>query len=425
MLMHLLWWMLSFGAAQAKCNTPAVLQSELNAAAPALGSVSLEIPLLGMAPEPTEILAVLDAHGLKATLLTTHRWASRHSTFLKRATADGHEVGVWISLSDDIGLNGTFSREPDYSDWVDAIRLARRKTRTASGQRPKTMAISALPPIAEMAGEAVGFRAIAPNERTIDDRPRRSTTASKSIGRAMVIGQGKYSDGCGHILPSWSLLALDRATHVAARGEWVRIGLPSTVGVAPILAQWISEVVKPQGWPVLTLVEMAAAARAATGASPKATPMVAVPKRIHHDTWVKAAKTLTQANPMPQRPEHSINLTETFFGLVTLLAAPEQPVALTLGHLQPPTSSTVTELKGPTAFSAAELQAMVSTLHSRLRGHIPSLVSIGDQSLTAAEALQLMARAFTNQPLTASPVDNPSPYASDLGWGESTGLTPP
>jgi len=337
--MIILWAIATLGAARAECSGISDTQLHLVADAPALGVVSLEIPLLGSSPEPKNILTVLAHHKLHATLLPTHRWASKHANFLKNAAEAGHEVGVWISLKDDIGLTGEYASEPDYSDWVDAIRYARRHTRLASGQRPVTMATSTLVPIAEMAAEAIGFRAILPSERTIADRPRRARNSSQNLGRAMVIGQGHYPDGCGHLLPQWSPAALDRATHAAARAQWVRVGLPPHEGVAPILDMWLTEVVIPQQWPVLTVKQLAKAAKRAKDETPRPIPNVPVPKRIPQDRWTAVASAIATANPLPRVPSPGLNLTEAFFGLVTVLAG-EHPRAASgprgRGNRRPP-----------------------------------------------------------------------------------------
>ena len=65
---------------------------------------------------------------------------------------------------------------------------------------------------------------------------------------------------------------------------------------------------------------------------------------------------------------------------------------------------------------------MAARLQPHLRGQVPSLISVGDHSLTAAEALKLMAKAFLGEPTVAVHVQNPQIFAEGYGWGESIGL---
>ena len=79
-------------------------------------------------------------------------------------------------------------------------------------------------------------------------------------------------------------------------------------------------------------------------------------------------------------------------------------------------------LSEATLLSAKEVKDSALVLSGQLRGRIPSLVSIGDTTLTAAEALQVMSRAVLGHPTEATPVADPDPYAPGGGWGSSKGL---
>ena len=207
------------GAATAECVPPKPNhpESPVGASAPALGWVSIEIPLIGPIDEPTSILKVLNERDIKSTLLTTRDWALRHQDFLKEASEQGHEIGIWLSLKNDVGFSAEFARQPDLADWVSALRRSRKAIRSITGKTARSVGMSTLPPLGETAAEAMAFRAILPNERTVGDRPQRVKKIDQTKGRARVLGQGRYEDGCGHLLPHWSPAALDRATHAAAR----------------------------------------------------------------------------------------------------------------------------------------------------------------------------------------------------------------
>ena len=397
-------------------------KAPIGARAPALGAAVLEVPLLGAMPEPKEIISTLNDRGIPATLMVSADWAERHGEFIQEAAEAGHEIGLWVSIRDDIGLSGAYAHDPDFSDWVDAIRRARKTVKKASGVQPKTIGMATLTPLGEMAIDALAFKAVLPTERTVQDQPRRVSRTDEAKGRARVIGQGRYTDGCGHILPHWSPAALDRATHTAARAEWVRIGLPSADGVSGMLGQWLDEVVIAEKWPVVTARKMAKLAVKAEDRPPKPPPSIAVAKRITPEALRRAAENLAGDGRLPRRATEDLNLTETYIGLVTLVAAETPPGPVTLGHLSGPTSCARTEIDGPTLLTKTEIISLARQLHARLRGQVPALVSVGEHELTAAEALRVLARAHIGAKLLADHVDNPQPFALDCGWGSSKGL---
>jgi hypothetical protein len=416
--------LLSLGFAWAECSPPKLnaMDAPLRAVASALGHVTLEIPLVQSASEPREILAVLNSRGIKATFLPASEWAGRHSGFLQELAKTEHEIGVWFSLREDLGLTSDRSSDPLLSDWVAALRASKKKIRRIANVPPTTLAVAYLPTTGEVAMEGMAFRTILPNERTIDDIPRRARSTTSSAGRARIIGHGPYDDDCGSLLPHWSPAALDRATGAAARGEWVRIGLPSDDIGAPLLARWLDEVVLPNEWSILTADEMTRMLR--RGPDPVATsaPDVAVSKSVPIEAWGNIAKTIAHSNPLPREFEAGLNLTEAFYGLTTLLAAPSPPPNVTLGHLSGPYEVASTGLRAPYTLDAEDVRATARQIAQRLGGHIPALVTIGTTTLTAAEALQVMARVYINEPANATPVADPDPFAPGGGWGISSGL---
>ncbi len=411
-------------ASQAACEPPPLNHpsAPVGARAPALGRVVLEIPLLGAVPEPKEILEVLSKRDLPATLMVSADWAERHDEFLRVAAKQGHEVGLWVSLQEDIGLSGAYVEDPAFSDWVDAIRTARTRVKRASGVKTKTIGMATLTPIGEFATDALAFKAVLPNERTVGDRPRRVSRLDQAKGRARVIGQGRYTDGCGHILPHWTPAGLDRATHAAARAEWVRVGLPSSDGVSEMLSRWLDDVVLAEQWSIVTASEMAKAAAKAEDEPSKPPPAVAVAKRVTPDLLMATSKVLSSTSTLPRRAAADLNLTEAYFALVTMVATGQSDAPVTLGHLDGPANCARTELKEPVTLTAEDVQSVAEQLHDRLSGQVPSLITVGGHGLTAAETLQLLARAHQGASLSIQPVNNPQPFAPDCGWGASTGL---
>ena len=210
--------LISMGVAWATCTPPAFKAEDtrLRARAAALGHVSIEIPLIGSASPPEEILTVLNDRDLHTTLLPTRTWATLHGEFLRKAVASGHDVGMWFSLREDLGLTAERSSDPQFSDWISALRRSRKGIRKITGVRPTAVGIMYLPATGEIAMESMGFRTIFPTERTIEDLPRRARSTTNTAGRARIIGHGPYDDGCGNLLPHWSASSLDRATGAAA-----------------------------------------------------------------------------------------------------------------------------------------------------------------------------------------------------------------
>ena len=400
-------------------------RAALTARAPALGTVVLEIPLFGDMTAPESILAALDEHSLPATLLVTHAWASQHIEFLADAANRGHEVGLWVSLAEDLHLQAR-AADPAVRDWISVMKRGRKTIRKATGVPVQSIGMAMLPASAEIAAEALGFKAILPIERTLHDRPRRARSASTgdgraSNGRARIIGQGPYTDGCGHMLPHWSPAALDRATSVAARGPWVRIGLPSDPLAGALVERWADDVIRPHGWRVVRAETMANIARKTGDEASTKAPSIPVPKVIGIEEWKRAAVVIATSGNLPRHPTQNLNLTEAFYGLVVLNAAEVQPTSVTLGRLDPPHEIAPARKDSSYSLSAADVRAAAQAVQPRLRGRTPALITIGGRTLTAAQALQAFARVFLGEPAHVSAVVDPDPYAPGGGWGQSIG----
>ena len=90
--------LISVGVAAATCHPPAPNNWDVPfaAKAAALGQVSIEIPLVGSASAPDELLRVLNENSIAVTLLPSRTWASRNGRFLQTAHAQGNDVGIWF-----------------------------------------------------------------------------------------------------------------------------------------------------------------------------------------------------------------------------------------------------------------------------------------------------------------------------------------
>jgi hypothetical protein len=74
-------------------------------------------------------------------------------------------------------------------------------------------------------------------------------------------------------------------------------------------------------------------------------------------------------------------------------------------------------LAGPTEISAEALQGSAGLILPSLQGNLPSLITVGDHTLTTGEYLVALARLAVGAPIRLQPVSSPDPYAPGGGWG--------
>jgi hypothetical protein len=297
--------------------------------------------------------------------------------------------------------------------------------RRATQKKIRTIGIHVLPPTGELAMEALGFRAILPDERTVGDQPRRAEAFAGNKGKARIVGEGAYEDGCGPLLPSWSPAALDRATSTIARERWVRVRLPVAVDFAPLLGRWLDAVVLENQWLVLTGDELGDRLKNRRTDPPivhSEQPTVAVARTVHADTWKQVAESIADSSTLPNTLPGDLNLTEAWYGLCAIVAAPVAPESVTLGALRPPVEMARSGLGAPITLDLPAIKASARTLAADAGGSTPALVTVGSTTLTAAEFIQLLARVSLNRAPVASPVSDPDPFAPGGGWGQSAGL---
>ncbi len=419
--------LLGLQTAAAECRFDAgARDAPLSTHAQAAGVVIVEMRLTGQAPPPTAILEELSKRGIHATVLASASWASRHGSALARFGEAGHEIGYWAALREDLHLSNSLATPPDLGAWVSGLRQGRKTVQRAAGTKIRTIGISTLPNIAEKAIEGLGFRVILPAERTVGDQPRRSASLHSAAGRARIIGEGPYVDGCGALLPSWTPAALDRATEVATRGPWVRVVLPSDPAAAPLLARWLDEVVVAHKWTVLTASVAGRRSKPTLGRLTVGTPKAVKPamtRAVDASTWSQVATVLAKAKTLPRDLPGGLNPTEAFLGLTHILASKSPPGTVTLGALRAPSETARTGL-GTTRLNLTPeaVRHAAREIAPGLTGHVPNLIALGSHSLTAAEFLRVMALVYLERPPEAQAVTDPDPFASDGGWGESRGF---
>jgi hypothetical protein len=186
--------------------------------------------------------------------------------------------------------------------------------------------------------------------------------------------------------------------------------------------RWAEEVILPFNWQVLTASEMSADLKQLGAVAASAAPEIPVPKFISTNEWTRVASAISSQTTLPRSPTEGVNLTEAFFGLVTLLSTDLRPTSVTLGRLDPPREIAPLNTRDPIQLDTAQVRLTATKLLPRLRGQIPSLITIDGRTFTAAEALQVMARVFLGDAAIVTPVADPDPYAPGGGWGASKGL---
>jgi hypothetical protein len=406
-------------ASAADCNLGS--SESIQVIAPARGVVVLEMRLQGQAQPPTALLKVLTERGLPLTLLPSSSWAVRYGESLRGLAEQGHEVGYWLRPRTDLKLRGSITQAPSLTDWVRALREAKAQVERHTGSEVRTVGVHRLPEVTEKALEGLGFEVYLPTERTQNDRPRRSESLHSSSGRARVIGIGPYEDGCGPELPAWSPAALDRASRVAARADWVRIVLPPDPSAAPLLARWLDTVVLAEGWTVLTATQAGRRARDGRTSTVAAPPPQSA-RMVAEPTWTEVARRLSAAQTLPRQLPGKLTPTEAFLGLTQLLGSPGNPQVAALGPLRPPAEMARSSLGSTvTTLTEAEIRAAAAELLPGLSGQVPGFISVGAHTLTAGEFLRLMGRVYLGQSAIAQPINNPDPFAPGGGWGVSEG----
>jgi hypothetical protein len=152
-----------------------------------------------------------------------------------------------------------------------------------------------------------------------------------------------------------------------------------------------------------------------------AVPEIPVPKVVGINEWRRAASAVLATGNLPRNPTPNMNLTETFYGLTVLLAASVPPTTVTLGRLDPPRETAPRRAAIELRIAPEAVRGAAEQLRSRLRGQLPSLITVDGHTLTTAEALQVFARVFLEEPAIVTPVHDPDPYAPGGGWGQSKG----
>ncbi len=379
----------------------------------ALSGVSLSVQVrawrdLGAAEA---LLAAVAAAGGRATLIVPAELAERRGETLRALAADGHELALWLDAPADAGRG-----RAGLDAWKRAAREQSKALRRATGQRPKTALVAELPRTGELALDGLRFRTVL-LERP--DRPRRILDLS-GIPGSLVFPVGAPID-----LDEATLDAAAEALSRAAEGSFPTAGLSLDAealdaGDAEQLQRWLLGVVTPAGVKILPAKAIPMRATAAPGEPPAETAALARP--LDAGDIRRAAEELAGVRRLPRGLEVGLTPTEAYLAFCLFLAEDPPPERVLLGPLSPPSEEIRSTLVGGERAEAAAVRDAAAAIAPYLSRQVPSLVDVGDYTLSAAEFLLAMAGVIRGEdPVVLSTPMNPDPYAEGLGWGDSTG----
>lgn len=406
----------TLGLALADCpapeSQPATAPFAVATSAPGTVVLELRISETTDSERVLQLLAVLTARDLPATLLVDPRAAEQHRAVLAAARGGGHEVGLLLPF--DATSNTAQTGMLAFEAWWGRIRRGKKALRRAGGGSPATVALAPATIEAEVAAEQSGMRAVLSLDPGRKELSRRVKLGDEP-GRARFLTPGPYGDACGALLPAWTPQAFDRATRAAA-GQPGRIALPVAGSDPDLLARWLDTVLRTSETRVV-------AARRATLLPARQTAVAPPPppgRPVDAEMWTEAAARLAVGGRLPRVLPGSLNLTEAFVALATVAASETPLQTLRLGSAGPPADVARSSLpaEGVTLEEAA-VRETARDLAPALQRAVPAFVAVGEHSLTSAEFLVVLARLQRGQPLVAVPATSPDPYAPGAGWGRS------
>jgi hypothetical protein len=371
------------------------------------------------------VLRVLEQRGLRAALIVpAEPPADDLAALLPRATAAGHEVGMWLNAS-------VVPR--DVLEPVGPLRQLVKPVRDVAGSVDLAIA-----PIGSRASEALlgkaGFNTLVNAEGAPSAEPRMAGVLEGQPGVHIVLPSGPYEDACGADPRSapFTPRAADRAGAAIQKAQrapgtpMVRVALDGRGGAetdAKVLGRWIDEVLVPGGVTVVTPGEARlVAAQAFRRGLPAAAPSGAGGGRlVALDVVGQAAAAVAEGDVLDRTLPGELNLTEAFVAFLFVSSGRTEGTVVRLSTLSGPATMATTTLSGPTEVPAEAVRAVAVALVAELPSEVPAAMSVGGRLLTASELLIAFAGVARGQdPVTVRPVGVPDPNQRGLGWGVST-----
>jgi hypothetical protein len=398
----------------------------------------------GPGDDPAQLRAltdVLERHKLRATVLVHPDMIAQNGALITDLTKHKHELGLLLRAAElpDPGVNpvlppgvrmppGTQPRGPGFTTlnaWLPPLRAHVKALRAHTDLAVDAVSIDVLSGGAEQAFEAMGIRAVLPQDPMEPGPPRVLRSATGEPARGRVLPADHWKDPCGPALPAWTPAALDRAGAAAGASPAARISLPVAGAQPALLERWLTEVVEPAGWQVITASAAAAKARAVGGgligaalAPAELPPSLAPGRYVERVALIAAAPLVLEGARLPRSLPGGLTLTEYVQGMV-LWAADPTAEGYRLGPLGGPGELARSTVRPGLRLEAELVRAAMQELKPGLSGSLPSAVSVGEHLLTISELAVILSQMALDQPLSVQAKPPPDPFAPDLGWGRS------
>ena len=395
-------------------GTPAV------PAAPARVVVKLRLSNASVPAEVADTIDAFDAVELPLTVSVPASWRPEHAD---QIAGPNVEIALRTSVVELLSPPPSNPAAVALSDWRAAIKGARRDLRKNTGAQVRTVSIAPPPPGLELMLDDSGLRTILLEDPGAGDPPRVARSWGGQPGRARLLSEQGYDDGCGAVVRAPTSAALDRISRAGPRVPVLRVVLLPEPDTARMFVGWWTTVAVPAGWQAVTPRQAGVQAVGAWLPRPQAkdatpgTPSTVTARRLSSDELNAAAQAIIDARRLPRTLPGGLSLTEAFVGLNAWTASPQDTVLLpTVGG---PTTVPSRSSRPPAAVELHALEATAQTLSSAVSQTIPSLVTVGSETLTAREYLVALAHHKLGLSPIARDTPDPDPYAPGGGWGTS------
>jgi len=364
-------------------------------------------------------IEVFDDTGLPLTVLVPSGWRPDDPGQLQGPSV---ELGLRTDTDTLLKSAQVLPSTVPIADWRLAIRDARRELRKNTGASVRTISLPPPPPALELAIDESGLRTILVEDEGANEPPRVARSYGGKPGRARLLTEHGYSDRCGAVFAANTAPALNRITRAGVQVPVARVVLLPDPDAARSFVGWWSTVAAPADW--VALKPRQAGLRVAGQWLPR--PSAAISTVVDDPAPARAAtakeldaiaEAIVVARRLPRSLPGGFSLTEAFTGLNAWASNPQEVVILPM--LGGPTSIPATSRRAPGPVDVAQLKEASTTLSLAVSQTVPSLVNVGETTLTVREYLVALAYLKLGQTPVARDTPDPDPYAPDGGWGSS------
>ena len=407
-------------------ETDAIFRVTPRAVARVVFELQLTGPLRPVHADP--FISSLHARDIDRTIYAAPAWASQHSEWLTQQAENGAEIGVLFLSEQEFPFSQAQIERMPPRHWWAVLKQARRTLRKSSHHRIESIATDTLPPAAEIALEEMGFRVISTTDPVHKEAPRPARGIDGTRGQALIITSAPYADQCGVYLPSFHPGALDRATRATQQGGVVRIGVP--LSTEPdrsqdlrMWNQWLTDIVTPSPWRTLTASDAARQPAFSGAFIPPPPKQESRQVAVEVPRILAAAEDAVASSKLPRVMGDDIYPIELFIGLVALLSEGTTAGSVPLVQAIAPIETARSTLPAlGVQLPDKDIVATAQLLHGAMGAHIPTVLNVGNTTLTAGEFLVAMSLVALGRPTVIQPIQDPDPFATGGGWGEVRGL---